>query len=251
MSDTYVSPCFPERVHKGGEPAISLLRKKTLNKTFPVDAKVRLPMTPTISAIADSIWESDLYASGMDGESYTRATADELHDMLRALNPSTIDAMYSNMPAEDESTFIADLLFDVEASERTIREVLALRSVFDEYLEAELVESVVSGLRNYDMFKDEQDLSLLSGSRLSLARSLCIVADTLAVAITPNKNAPLSSWNSPPGRHITDDELVRCLIDYPDRGQFVSDLLMNRRACDAQLIRHCLEDGTVLVVGAL
>lgn len=218
-----------------------------LVRASPFDVEDSAARRETIQRLAVQIREEDIRASELDGLEVGNATVAEFQAMLRAMHPETLECLQQHMTDDDESTFISDLIFDVRASELALREVLTFRNVFDTDWEPNIVLPFVKGLHCYDIFAGHPDLSKLDGINLETARSLCIVASMIRYSSEVSGNTAADKK----GLFISNEHLVRIVLDHPQRGADIADFIDERRTTDAQLLRQYLANPTALRVGEL
>lgn len=190
--------------------------------------------------------------SGENGGEDQRFGYDDLSERMEELDYETLVTVFKYMPTDPEEVpFVTDLLMGTDADERSIREAMAFKDCFGEYPQVEDCMNFTNGLRSYDAFGDDEDLSALTGDRMEAARSLCKVAFTVHTWL-PSDKTPLSAWPSTQGnRHLTDPLIIQAIVDNPHSGDAIVELIQTRHEADGELIRQFAGNRTALAVGEL
>lgn len=232
----------------GGSAAAAVIPAPQAVAKPAVNEKERKFLVYALTTKIDKIENAD---AQFDGEE-PRVSYDDLHEKLDSLDYTTLSVIEKHIPKNaDEASYVADLILGTESSEQVIREAMMYRDCFEEYVEPERVISFTNGIRSYDAFGDDEDLSALTGDRLEAARSLCKVTDIIHTWL-PDEKSPLSTFPATADyRHITDENLVKAIIEYPHRGDDIVELIQNRNEADGEVILRFVENGTALAVGEL
>lgn len=224
------------------------------SSTIPAPAPLVLPESVSkarealITSLASSIYETESDTMALFSEE-ERISYDELAEKLSAYETRTLQIISDKMPGREAGSFMPNMFVDVEVTEPEVRAIMTFRECFDRtgHPSVQEVSAFTLGLRSYDLFSGDEELSELTGQRMEQARALCKVGQMVEYL-----SRGAEGFVTPvPAHSIMDKELVRVVLDNPHRASDIARLMKERKTTDAAFIGSYLADGTPLATGIL
>lgn len=140
----------------------------------------------------------------------------------------------------------------IELKENVLREVMLFCPKLDFHVHLIGVMQLAHGLRMLDLYEDSTDFTCLDGEELWVAEALFDVTAAISEYSTQGQlQLTTKTHRSRTALFLNDLELQELITTNHHRSDDIVTVIRERGSSDADTIRECLGNGTVLVSGVL